>query len=156
MATKLTTEPVVLLIENDEGDVFLFRRALASLNYLGQVRVVGSVSEARDYLEGRNSFANRQYFPLPDLIVSDINLPGFTGTAFLEWMRQDERFKHLPFAFLSGSFIPMDKERAAELGSSGFITKTADIEILRARVASVLKFLPLKKTDPSEPSESTA
>ena len=48
--------PVILLIENDEADIFLFRRALAQLNFPGAVQVVGSVSEARDYLEGHDKF----------------------------------------------------------------------------------------------------
>src|SRR5688572_10374133 len=74
LSNKEQLLPVILLIENEESDVFLFRRALSRLNFIGVVRVVGSVSEAREYLEGRGRFADRSYDPLPDLIVSDMNL----------------------------------------------------------------------------------
>ena len=52
--------PLILLIENDDADVFLFRRALSKLDYRGDVRVVGSVTEARAYMENRGSFADKE------------------------------------------------------------------------------------------------
>lgn len=132
----------ILLIENDEGDVFLFRRALSRVNYSGSVRVVGSVSEARAYLEGGGPFRDREYYPVPDLIVSDMNLPGPTGNDFLEWLREEERFADIPLVFLSGSFQPSDKVRSTELGANSFFAKSGDIEKLVERVEHMLKFLP--------------
>jgi CheY-like chemotaxis protein len=134
--------PLILLIENDEGDVFLFRRALSRLNYDGGVRVVGSVTEARAYLEGLGPFADRTYYALPDLIVSDMNLSGQTGNDFLEWLRQNPAFCELPFVFLSGSFGPADKARADELSAGSFFVKSGDINVMVERVAHMLKFLP--------------
>src|SRR2546423_54701 len=88
--------PVILLIENEVEDVFLFRRSLARANFRGNVRVVGSASEARVYLEGTPPFESRTYFPFPDLIVSDMSLPGESGNAFLAWLREDKRFNTVP------------------------------------------------------------
>jgi DNA-binding response OmpR family regulator len=133
---------IILLIENDEGDVFLFRRALSRVNYGGSLRVVGSVSEARAYLEGTGPFIDREYYPVPDLIVSDMNLPGPTGNDFLEWLREDERFTAIPLVFLSGSFQPSDRVRSTELGADSFFTKSGDIEKMVERVRNMLKFLP--------------
>src|SRR5204862_6099958 len=59
---------VILLIENDESDVFFFRRALSSCQFRGVVRVVGTAWQARDYMEGRGEFRDRSYYPLPNLI----------------------------------------------------------------------------------------
>lgn len=132
----------ILLIENDEGDVFLFRRALSRVNYGGSVRVVGSVSEARAYLEGNGAFRDREYYPVPDLIVSDMNLPGPTGNDFLEWLRDNERFASIPLVFLSGSFQPSDRVRSTQLGAESFFTKSGDIEKMVERVRHMLKFLP--------------
>ena len=142
MSAQGVKEPLLLLIENDEADIFLFRRALSQLAFKGQVRVVGSVSEARRYLEGTGPFSDRNYYPLPDLIVSDMNLPGLTGNHFLEWMRSDSRYCFIPFVFLSGSFLPADRSQAVSLGSEGFFVKTGDIIAMKERVQSILKFLP--------------
>jgi CheY-like chemotaxis protein len=134
--------PVILLIENDEGDVFLFRRALSRLNYDGAVRVVGSVSEARAYLEGSGRFTDRGYFPIPDLIVSDMNLTGQSGNDFLAWLREQEAFNKIPFVFLSGSFGPADAARARELRAGEFFVKSGDINLMVERVAHMLKLIP--------------
>ena len=144
--------PVILLIENEEDDVFLFRRALSRLNFNGTVRLVASVTEAFEYLKGERQFGDRAYFPLPDLIVSDMNLPGLTGNAFLEWLRSNEQFCDLPLVFLSGSFLPLDKVRADALGAEGFFVKTADIEVMCDRVQSMLKYLPPKPTESQKPN----
>lgn len=132
----------ILLIENDDGDVFLFRRALSRLNYPGTVRVVHSVSEARAYLEGSGPYADRTYYALPNLIVSDMNLSGQTGNDFLEWVREQGHFQTIPFVFLSGSFNAADKEKSTELSPHGFFTKSGDIDVMVERVAQMLKLLP--------------
>src|SRR5688572_29932450 len=98
------------------------------------VRVVGSVSEARDYLTGRGAFADRDYFPVPDLIVSDMNLSGVTGNVFLEWLRPQPEYRPIPFVFLSGTFMPVEEARAHELGVNSYFTKTGDMAVLVDRL----------------------
>jgi CheY-like chemotaxis protein len=143
MSAHVRLVPVILLIENDDADVFLFRRALSKLNFAGEVHVVGSVSAARDYLEGRGRYTDRHYYPVPDLIVSDMNLPGSTGNVFLEWIREQKDFAHVPFVFLSGTFMPLEEQRATLLlGTDNYFTKTGDIAVMMERVQSMLKFLP--------------
>ena len=136
--------PVILLIENEQDDVFLFRRALAQLGFKGTVRVVGSVSEAREYLLSSGKFRDPEYYPCPDLIVSDMSLPGATGNSFLEWLRGDSKCSHIPFAFLSGSFTVPDKARAHALGvgADEFFAKTGNAAEMRKRVEQMLKLLP--------------
>jgi CheY-like chemotaxis protein len=145
--------PSILLIENSDDDVFLFRHALSRVKYSGNVQVVASVTQACMYLEGYGKFADREHYPLPDLIVSDMNLSGETGTGFLEWLRQEDRFAHLPFVFLSGSFQPQDRVRSAELGvrTDEFFVKTDDMNIMTERVRSILKFLPRQKSGTNPP-----
>ena len=134
--------PVILLMENDEADVFLFRRALSQLNFTGTVRLVGSVGQARAYLEGSGVYQDREYFPAPDLIVTDMHLPGSSGNDFLAWVRQREQFAAIPLVFLSGTFLPPDKVRAEELGADAFYVKSGDMNVVRERVRSMLASLP--------------
>lgn len=133
--------PVILLIENDEADVFLFRRALSRLNYEGGVRVVGTVSEARAYLEGSGSFRDRSYYPIPNLIVSDMNLTGQSGNDFLAWLRERTDFSKIPFVFLSGSFGLADQVRANELSAGELFVKSGDISLMVERVSHMLKLI---------------
>ena len=48
--------PFIRLIENEENDMFFFRRALSRLNFNGTVRLVDSVTEGFDYLKGERHF----------------------------------------------------------------------------------------------------
>src|SRR5204862_4128758 len=94
--------PVILLIENDQDDVFLFRRALAKAGYTGDLRVVGSATEARAYMENTHPFKDPLYYRQPNLIVSDFRLAGHTALEFLTWLRFQPATTHIPIVMLSG------------------------------------------------------
>ena len=134
----MISRPVILLIENDEGDVFLFRRALGKQDFRGTVRVISSIPEAQRYLTHCGEFADQQYYPCPDLIVADMNLRGRLGTELLAWMREQPDLAKLPFVFLSGSFTPPDRVKATELGADGFYVKSANMEQTAQNVTMML------------------
>src|SRR5688500_10769465 len=79
--------PVILLVENDDSDVFLFRRALGKHDFSGTVRVVTTINAARTYLTHEGGFTDQEYYPRPNIIVCDMNLGGHLGTELLEWAR---------------------------------------------------------------------
>ena len=89
-------------------------------------------------------FRDPEYYPFPDLIVSDMGLPGETGNAFLEWLRDDAKCANIPFVFLSGTSLPVEKQRAIEMGiqADQFFGKTGDVAEMRKRVEQMLRFLP--------------
>jgi CheY-like chemotaxis protein len=131
--------PLVLLIENEENDAFLFRRALSKAEWQGDVRVVESVSEARAYMENSSPFTDMDYFRCPDLIVSDYRLNTQTAQDFIEWLRKHPHFSETPVVILSGVPSQIPPEQLAHLNPAGFIVKTPDV----ARLAEVLKgYLP--------------
>ena len=53
--------PTILVLEDEENDLFFLRRALTTCDFKGQVRVVVSMAQARDYLAGRGPYADRHY-----------------------------------------------------------------------------------------------
>jgi len=134
--------PLILLIENDDADVFLFRRALAKLNFGGTLRVVATVPGGRRYLTHQGDFADREYYLCPDLIVSDMNVGGHFGTELLEWVRSQPGLSHIPFVFLSGSYLPPDKIKAQELGANAFYDKSGDIQKAAMHAAGMMELLP--------------
>jgi DNA-binding response OmpR family regulator len=133
--------PVILLIENDESDVFMFRRALAKIGFRGTVRVVNTLAEARRYLLNCGEFTDKTYFTCPDLIVSDMNVFGYSGNDLFVWARNTPELKGVPFVFLSGSYSSTDKQRADELGADGFFTKTGSIDDAVETMRDILKRL---------------
>jgi CheY-like chemotaxis protein len=132
---------VVLLIENDENDVFAFRRALAHCHYAGAVRVVGTCWQARDYIEGRNAYADRRYSPLPDLIVSDFHLPGATGIEFVKWLREQPAFAQIPVVIWTGSMACAELEKVLAAGATSHQLKTAEFKTLCGNIEKMLSHL---------------
>lgn len=141
IAKGMISRPVILLMENDEGDVFLFRRALARQDFRGTVRVISSVPEAQRYLTHCGEFADCDYYPCPDLIVADMNVRGRLGTELLAWIREQPDLAKIPFVFLSGSFLPPDQTKAIELGADSFFIKTANMEKTAQNVTTMLRKL---------------
>lgn len=130
--------PVILLIENDESDVFLFRRALYHAGWKGNVHVVGSATEARAYLENSHPFTDTHYYPRPDLIVSDFRLTGHTALEFVDWMRVQSAFAKIPIVMISGLASGLDPEKLARINPKGVIIKTGDVPKLAEALKPLL------------------
>ena len=113
----------VLLLEDSEEDIFLFRRAVTRLARPVVVQSLRDGLSAQNYLLGVGIYAERHLYPQPDLVFSDLQIPGVGGFQFLDWLRHHPRLKTLPCIFLSGSTKPGDVERAYGKGVNSFILK---------------------------------
>ena len=82
------------------------------------------------YLRGEEGFSDRARYPLPQLLVLDLRLPGTHGFEFLTWLRAQEGFAALPVMVFSASLSREDKGRAAELGASCYFVKPTSFEAL--------------------------
>jgi CheY-like chemotaxis protein len=73
------SKPTLLLIEDNEDDVFLMRRALKKAEIQLPLQVVMDGQEALNYLSGDGPFADRAQHPVPSLIFLDLKLPYVHG-----------------------------------------------------------------------------
>ena len=135
-------EAVILLVENEESDVFFFRRALAAVNYQGDLRVVSSATDARAYFEGTRRFRDRSYYPMPDLIVCDFKLHGGTGAELLDWLQAHAAYAEIPFVLFTGSATGAEGQAALRAGARAFVTKSGDFAETKRNVARILDHLP--------------
>jgi CheY-like chemotaxis protein len=135
------TEPfVLLLLEDSEEDVFLFQRAVTKLGRTVTLRCVRDGAAAQQYLLGEDRFANREEFPMPTVILSDLQLPGMGGLQFLHWLRNQPLLRALPCVVFSGSANPLDVQSAYEGGVTSFIVKPLDFSDWIARLEVILRF----------------
>jgi CheY-like chemotaxis protein len=150
-------ETVILLVENEESDVFFFRRALAAVNYRGQLRIVANIIDARAYLEGIRRFRDRSYYPVPDLIVCDFKLHGGTGGEFLDWLQAHADYAEIPFVLFTGSATGAEGQAALHAGARAFVTKSGDFTEMKQRVERILQHLPSRGTEaPPKPPRTMA
>lgn len=102
----------ILLVEDNEADILITRRTIRKLVESPVIEAVEDLSSCRDRLINF----------IPDLIISDYNLPTCTGLDVLELVK--EKDPALPLIFLTGTVH--DEELAANTilaGASGYILK---------------------------------
>ena len=116
----------VLLVDDDASI-----RLLCSLNLRA---AEFEVTEAADGLQG---FEQATRHP-PDLVLSDLRMPGLDGFALAAALRRDEATRAVPIVFLSGETGVAERMRAYALGVAGFVAKPFDPAALVALLAGVL------------------
>lgn len=101
----------ILLVE----DELALRETLEEILELNnfEVSVAGSGEEALEKLQNL----------IPDLIVSDIMMPGITGLELIEKVHGQSHLKQIPFIFLSALASKEDQNKGLVLGAKGYITK---------------------------------
>ena len=75
---------------------------------------------------------------IPDLIISDIRMPEMRGDDFLEWIKSNELFKHIPVIMLSSEDSTSERIRLLEVGASDYIVKPFNPMELKIRVKSYI------------------
>ena len=82
------------------------------------LQVVTDGEEAISYLQGDGKYADRNVYPLPRLMVMDINMPRRSGFEVLEWVKgKSQPLRRMPIIIVSSSDSPADINRAYELGA---------------------------------------
>ncbi|HUF39079.1 MAG TPA: HD domain-containing phosphohydrolase [Anaerolineales bacterium] len=82
---------------------------------------------------------------IPDLILSDINMPLMNGLQFFKELRNDPRWTQIPFVFLTGNDATQDIQAGHELGVDDYITKPIQTEnLLRIINARLLRSAEIK------------
>ena len=120
----------ILLVEDDENDVFFMRRALQKANLELPMQVVMDGESAIDYLEGKGHYGDRATHPLPAMVFLDLKLPYLHGFEVLGWIRKQPLLKGLPVIVLTSSPEDRDRQQAAELGARAYCVKPPTREMM--------------------------
>lgn len=117
------TMPCLLLVEDNEDDVFIFRRAFARAGLADPVHVARDGEEAVSYLGGTGPFADRERYPLPYLVFLDLKLPRRSGLDVLRWVNEQGSLRGLPIIVLTSSAEHRDVERTRDFGAMHYLVK---------------------------------
>jgi CheY-like chemotaxis protein len=132
--------PTILHVEDDPNDVLLIARAFRKAEVAAQIQVVNDGEQAIHYLGGSNSFAERERFPLPAVVLLDLKLPRKSGIEVLEWVRSRAGLKRIPVVMLTSSKQPIDINRAYDLGVNAYLVKPVNFDGLVEMVRTIDSF----------------
>jgi CheY-like chemotaxis protein len=124
---------VILLVEDDDNDIFFVRRATEAGGH--SLFGVHNGEEAVLYMKGFGEFADREKFPIPNVVLTDLKMPRMDGLELLRWIRSNPRYGVIPTMVYSSSHLESDISQAYALGANAYLAKPSNlkelIEILR-------------------------
>jgi CheY-like chemotaxis protein len=106
----------------------LILRAFKKGNINNPLHVVRDGEEAIAYLKGEGKYSHRDEYPLPDLMLLDLQRPRKNGFEVLRWVRQQPGLAGLRIVVLTSSEDLRDVNEAYRLGANSFLVKPLEFE----------------------------
>ncbi len=118
----------ILIVEDDAAMLEILRELLGREEY--------EVVAASDGREARKQIYESEV--LPDLVLTDLHMPGMDGLELLERLRGDLTTRNIPIVFLTGVESADAKIQAYNLGADDYISKPVQDAMLLSRLRSSL------------------
>lgn len=124
-------QPVtILMAEDDEDDRLLVKDAFEEGHVFNDLHFVRDGAELIEYLRRHGKYADQKAFPMPNLILLDLNMPRKDGREALEEIKSDAFLRHIPVVVLTTSKAEEDILRSYDIGAASYITKPVTFEAL--------------------------
>jgi CheY-like chemotaxis protein len=113
----------ILIAEDDEEDRMITKDAMIESRLVNRIDFVEDGEDLMDYLNNRGKYADVKEYPLPGIILLDLNMPRKDGREALKEIKSSEVLKKIPVIILTTSKAEEDILRSYNLGVNSFITK---------------------------------
>jgi DNA-binding response OmpR family regulator len=115
----------ILVIEDNESDVFLLDRALKKQDFPFELVHLMNGGQALAFMRRQGAYAEAA---IPNLILLDLNLSKYTGEDLLREIRNAGHLAVVPVCVWSSSRSRRDETALKELGVSQFIPKPSNLD----------------------------
>ncbi|MDT3405466.1 two-component regulator propeller domain-containing protein [Mucilaginibacter terrae] len=123
----LASDSKTILVVDDNDEIREYIKLIFKLDH--------QVLEAADGETGLNLVKET----MPDIVISDVMMPGMSGIELCNLIKDDASISHIPVILLTASSSPEIKLKGIEGGADDYISKPFDRDLLKARVSSILK-----------------
>jgi CheY-like chemotaxis protein len=125
-STSPNVTPIeLLLIDDDQADIYLAKRAFKKIETPVALQVAGHGEEALALLRKEDGHEEARR---PDLILLDLNMPRMNGHEFLEQLKADEDLRSIPTIVMSMSESDVDRDKSYRLQASAYISKPIELD----------------------------
>jgi CheY-like chemotaxis protein len=76
---------------------------------------------------------------MPQLVLTDISLPGMSGLELTRQLKTDPRYAHLPVVALTASAMKGDEAKILAAGCDAYIAKPLDTRQLASQITRILE-----------------
>ena len=124
----------VLYVEDNADSIVFFKRIVDKLgNYSLETYEDGDalIKNMKDY-----TAPNKR----PEIILLDINLPGMNGFEILEYIRSQEKFRHIPVIMFTSSENEQDIKKSYENGANAYLVKPDNLKSLHNVIEDTFNF----------------
>ncbi len=142
----------ILVVEDDGQHALLVRAAFSAAKLANPLHVVNDGDQAIAYLSGDGEYADRDCFPLPVLILLDLNLPTTPGLEVLDWLGAHPELRDIPAVILTASDEPSDIHHAFALGARSYLIKPVGFDALLDVVRGLDLFWMVTNRPPRRPT----
>jgi CheY-like chemotaxis protein len=130
----------ILIVEDNLSHQKITEYVLKKNNVGARIRVVRDGQEILDYLFRRGAYTDDVQYPMPQLILLDLNLPKHDGREVLKLIKNDPNLKSIPVVIVSTSDREEDVVYARENGAAAYISKASGFDKFNAELGAVLQF----------------
>jgi CheY-like chemotaxis protein len=141
------TRLCVLVVEDDEADVYLISRALAAHPSIGDVAYASDGVEAFDMVDSGEVE--------PDLAFIDLHMPRKNGFSLLTAFACDPE-RNFPMVVLTSSIAPADVIRSRLRGAIRVVTKPDSVEAMQEALAAAIGAACPGRPRPAPPAVAVA
>jgi CheY-like chemotaxis protein len=140
MSNHLNRSIIILIADDDEEDRMLVKDALSENKLANSIFYVEDGEELMDFLHNRGKYSNKNKYPLPGLILLDLNMPKKDGREALKEIKSDPNLRMIPVVVLTTSKAEEDIIKTYDLGVSSFITKPVTFSSLVDIMKTLTKY----------------
>jgi len=150
---RLRQPVTILMADDDQDDREMTAEAFKECRLFNPLRFAVDGEELMDYLKRRNGFDDDVAFPMPGLILLDLNMPRKDGREALREIKEDPALCEIPVVVLTTSKAEEDVAMSYRDGANSFITKPVSFGALLEVVQTLGKYwlqivdLPVAETD---------
>ena len=140
--------PTILVVDDDDCASLLVSTVFERAGLVQPLQFARDGAEAIAYLSGEGVYQDRVQYPLPTVMLLDLNMPRKNGFEVLAWLRQQPALKRLHVYVLSASSQDEDIRRCYDLGANAYLVKPGNLEGLMQQANCLLAWLKLSHIAP--------